>query len=247
MNDDPCQALVDNLDQVETDAQSLRDLLKDASGPEKQDLLKQIKAADQQIISGRNALEECRKAHPTPSGPPPVTSTFAGTATIDIASGNSLLQNIPQQSVTFMLVFEGPQVYMSAFDKLTFTKDSLNVTVTMSASQWGTFDPTTGLMIVPVTFLIDTALGQYGLAFNPPLMTTEQVTPPVERYSPMGMRLNSQTGSVALVGAALSTDSDGNPQDYVQLVFSGTLAPMPVPHPGPRRRTAIEEIDTKAR
>lgn len=246
MNGDPCQALADNLNQLETDAQSLRDLLQDASSPEKEDLLKQVKVADQQIIAASNALAECRKAHPTPSGPAAVTSTFTGTATIDIASGNSLLQNIPQQSVTFTLVFDGSEVHMSAFDELSFTKDGINVTVTMTDWAWGTFDPTTGLMVVPVTFqMAVTLFGQFLIAFKRPYMTTEQ-GPPVERYSPMGMRLNFQTGSVTLVGAALSTDGDGQPQDYMQIIFSGTLSPVPVQQPAPRRRTAMEEIETKA-
>jgi hypothetical protein len=247
MNGDPCQPLADNLNQLEADVQSLRDSLKDASSPEKQDLLRQIRAADQQIISARSALEECRKTHPIPSGPPSLTSTFTGIGTINVASGQ--LPDPITQPVSFTLVFEGSEVRMLTFDPLMIT-DPHQITVTMTGSQLGSFDSNTGMMIVPVTFLFDLGLilGQYTLAFAPPLMTTGQQTPPVDmRYSPMGMRLNFQTGSVALAGAGYFTDSNGNQSDAAQLVFNGTLSPLPVSQPRPRRRTAIEEIDTKAR
>jgi len=248
MNGDPCQAFVDNLDQLEADAQSLRDSLNDASSPEKQALLTQIKAADEQIMSARNALEECRKAHPAPRVSPPLTSIFAGT--IDILSAKPLLQELPIQNIGFSLVFDGPSVIMSAFNEVMFkTKLGVPLTVSMSTAQWewGTFDVITGLTIVPVTFEFDSDFGSFWLAFNSPLMTTEQVAPPIAGYSPTGMRLNFQTGSITLVGVAQSTDSENRPQDYIQLVLSGTVFPVPVRHPGPQRRTMIVKIDPKAR
>ena len=232
---DACQSFVDNLNQLETDAQSLRDSLKDASSPEKQDLIKQINAANQQIMSARKALEACREKHPLPSGPSSLTSTFAGTGTISVASGS--LPNPITHAASFTLAFEGSEVRMLTFDSLMIT-DPHQITVMMTNWQWGSFDPASGVMIVPVTFLFDLGLllGQYTLEFDPPLMTTEQA-PTVERYSPKGMRLNSQTGLVALVGAGYFF-SDGNQGDPAQLVFSGTLNPIPMSQPRPRRRTS---------
>ena len=61
---DPCAAAQAKVNDLNDQIDSLQELLKTANDPEKQDLLKQIRALQAQLPQANTSLRACRKAHP---------------------------------------------------------------------------------------------------------------------------------------------------------------------------------------
>jgi hypothetical protein len=222
--DDPCQGIVDAIDNLQQTILDLEQQEQDAIGPARTIIQIRLANVNQRIKEEEQALQRCRK-NPPPPPPPPFVVTFMGNAIV--STDNSRAAG----------PFEGPFTVPLTFsqDHRVFVLSGFNstlqgISISQTSGGRGDFDPSTGStqleLGVNVKLPIPTDSDAELDFFIPNQLTTEQAQS-VGRFSPNGSRLNRATGELTLAGASTLSNNVFVNGTHVQVLLTGTFTPLP--------------------
>jgi hypothetical protein len=219
-NGTDCGPILDEITRLETELAFWEALLDSAAPQEKPRIVRKIRELGEQHSEAHARLAECLGESPQPT---PLVVTFSGTATLTIADAR--FPGPFASAVTARATFNPPRTALTVDSLSTITATFQTdigpntTTVSLLPGGTGTFDPSSGLMLLSIRLRFDHSIIFAGDSDAPIDLRTDVGS---------GSPVNRTTGAVTLVGASRFEGGFLNGTGF-SMVLTGTLSPVPFP------------------